>query len=54
MHRCTIGYRGTRSLIFEVANIILSGLHDHAPEDFSHALPIVEESRHAGATSATC
>jgi nitrogenase molybdenum-iron protein NifN len=54
MHRCTVGYRGTRSLIFEVANIILSGLHDHAPEDFSHALPIVEESRHAGATSATC
>jgi nitrogenase molybdenum-iron protein NifN len=54
MHRCTVGYRGTRNLIFEVANIVLSGLHEHAPEDFSHALPIVEESRHAGATPATC
>ena len=54
MHRCTVGYRGTRNLIFEVANIVLSGLHEHAPEDFSHALPIVEETRHAGATTATC
>jgi nitrogenase molybdenum-iron protein NifN len=54
MHRCTVGYRGTRNLIFEVANIVLSGLHEHTPEDFSHALPIVEESRHAGATPATC
>jgi nitrogenase molybdenum-iron protein NifN len=54
MHRCTAGYRGTRNLIFEVANIVLSGLHDHSPEDFAHVPPIVEESRHAGATSATC
>jgi nitrogenase molybdenum-iron protein NifN len=54
MHRCTAGYQGTRNLIFEVANIVLSGLHDHAPEDFAHAQPIVEESRHVGATTATC
>jgi nitrogenase molybdenum-iron protein NifN len=54
MHRCTVGYQGTRNLIFEVANIVLSGLHDHSPEDFTHAQPIVEESRHVGATSATC
>lgn len=52
MHRCTVGYRGTRNLIFEVANIMLSGLHSHAPEDFVHAKPIIEEIRHAGATSA--
>ena len=54
MHRCTAGYRGTRNLIFEVANIVLSGLHDHAPEDFAHAQPIVEETRHVGATPAPC
>jgi nitrogenase molybdenum-iron protein NifN len=54
MHRCTGGYRGTRNLIFEVANIVLAGLRSHTPEDFAHALPIVEETRHAGATSATC
>ena len=54
MHRCTAGYQGTRNLIFEVSNIILSGLHEHAPEDFAQVLPIIEETRHAGATSATC
>lgn len=54
MHRCTAGYQGTRNLIFEVANIVLSGLHEHAPEDYDHASPIIEETRHAGATSATC
>ena len=54
MHRCTAGYRGTRNLIFEFANIVLSGLHDHAPEDFAHAQPIVEETRHVGATTAPC
>lgn len=53
MHRCTVGYRGTRSLIFEVANIVLSDLHEHAPDDFAHAKPIIEETRHAGATPAT-
>ena len=54
MHRCTVGYRGTRSLIFEVANIVLSGLHEHTPDDYSDASPIIEETRHVGATSATC
>ena len=54
MHRCTAGYQGTLNLIFEVSNIILSGLHEHAPGDFAQALPIIEETRHAGATSATC
>jgi nitrogenase molybdenum-iron protein NifN len=51
MHRCTAGYRGTRDLIFEVANLFLAGLHDHTPADFAH---IIEETRHVGATSATC
>ncbi|PPQ35495.1 nitrogenase iron-molybdenum cofactor biosynthesis protein NifN [Rhodopila globiformis] len=53
-HRCTAGYRGTRNLIFEVANIVLGELHEHTPDEFAHAKSIVEETRHAGATSATC
>ncbi|MFO1025486.1 MAG: nitrogenase iron-molybdenum cofactor biosynthesis protein NifN [Acetobacteraceae bacterium] len=54
LHRCTVGYRGTRNLIFEVANIVLAGLHAHRPEDFTHAKPIIEETHHAGATPASC
>jgi nitrogenase molybdenum-iron protein NifN len=52
MHRCTVGYRGTRDLIFEVGNIALAGLHAHTPEHFATAvppLPAIEESRHVGA-----
>ena len=54
MHRCTAGYRGTRDLIFEVANIFQSELHAHGPEDFAGARPIIEETRDADATSAAC
>lgn len=52
-HRATILYRGTRDLIFEVANIVLAGLHAHRPEDFATAVPIIEETAHAGAAPAT-
>jgi nitrogenase molybdenum-iron protein NifN len=31
-HRCHVGYRGTRYLIFEVANIFQSHLHEPTPE----------------------
>lgn len=31
-HRCHVGYRGTRDLIFEVANIFQSNLHEPTPE----------------------
>jgi len=48
--RCTIGYRGTRDLIFEVANIVLAGQHEHTPQDFARS--IVEDTRHVGATHA--
>lgn len=54
MHRLTAGYRGTRNLIFEVANVVLSGLHEHKPGDFSDVLPLNGEERHVGATSAAC
>jgi nitrogenase molybdenum-iron protein NifN len=32
--RCWVGYRGTRQLVFEVANLFQSVLHKHRPEDF--------------------
>jgi nitrogenase molybdenum-iron protein NifN len=54
LHRCTVGYRGTRDLIFEVANTVLAGMHAHGPEDFASAIPPSvghEESHHAGAPS---
>jgi nitrogenase molybdenum-iron protein NifN len=47
MHRCMLGYRGTRDLIFEVANITLAGLHGHSPADYADALPPLQESTDA-------
>jgi nitrogenase molybdenum-iron protein NifN len=35
--RCWVGYRGTRQLVFEVANLFQSQLHAHKPEDFARA-----------------
>ncbi|MCK8784987.1 nitrogenase iron-molybdenum cofactor biosynthesis protein NifN [Roseomonas sp. NAR14] len=46
-HRCTAGYRGTRDLIFEVANIAQAGLHAHGPGDFADVLPGEKEASHA-------
>ncbi len=54
LHRCTVGYRGTRDLIFEVANMVLAGMHAHGPDDFASAVPPFvphEEEHHAGAPS---
>ncbi|MET0390013.1 MAG: nitrogenase iron-molybdenum cofactor biosynthesis protein NifN [Polyangiales bacterium] len=41
--RSWVGYRGTRALIYEVANVFQSALHAHKPEDFAH----VGEGGHA-------
>ena len=53
LHRCTVGYRGTRDLIFEVANTVLAGMHTHGPDDFASAIPAPfttdQENHHAGA-----
>jgi nitrogenase molybdenum-iron protein NifN len=49
--RCTVGYGGTRDLIFTVANIVLAGLYEHAPQDFPRST--VEDTRHVGAAHAT-
>jgi nitrogenase molybdenum-iron protein NifN len=48
-HRCTVGYRGTRQLIYELANLFMAQMHEHAPDDFAAAAPpdpIVEDTRY--------
>ncbi len=54
LHRGTAGYRGTRDLIFEVANTVLAGMHTHGPDDFASAIPppftADQEKHHAGAS----
>lgn len=47
-HRMTVGYRGTRDLIFEVGNLFLANAHEHKPD--SWPLP---ETGHAGSDTAT-
>jgi nitrogenase molybdenum-iron protein NifN len=54
-HRCTVGYRGTRELLYELANLFMAQMHQHAPGDFADAVPpepIIEDTRHADATGA--
>ena len=41
-HRRTVGYRGTRDLIFEVGNMLIEHSHEAAPDDWS--LPEGEEA----------
>ncbi|HET7541829.1 MAG TPA: nitrogenase iron-molybdenum cofactor biosynthesis protein NifN [Polyangiaceae bacterium] len=51
-HRLLAGYRGTRELIYEIANLFMGQLHEHKPEDFPDAIPpapILEDSRHVDA-----
>jgi nitrogenase molybdenum-iron protein NifN len=51
-HRCSVGYRGTRELLYELANLFMGQMHEHAPDDFANAVPpepIVEDTRHGHA-----
>ena len=51
-HRLLVGYRGTRELIYEIANLFMGQLREHRPEDFPEAVPpapILEDSRHVHA-----
>ncbi len=34
-HRLTVGYRGTRDLIFEIGNVFLANAHEHTPADWA-------------------
>jgi nitrogenase molybdenum-iron protein NifN len=33
-HRITVGYRGTRNFVFELANVLMAAEHGHAPTDW--------------------
>jgi nitrogenase molybdenum-iron protein NifN len=51
-HRCTVGYRGTRELLYELANLFMAQMHELAPSDFADAIPpepIIEDTRHGHA-----
>lgn len=37
--RCSTGYRGTRQLIYEIANLFMEQLRPHTPADFADVLP---------------
>jgi nitrogenase molybdenum-iron protein NifN len=55
VHAQTIGYRGTRDLIFRVANLFLGQMHEHGPDDFdpAHRAHTIEEIVHDSASLAT-
>ncbi len=47
-HRCSVGYRGTRALVYELANLFMAELHEHTPGDFADVLPPASlEAKHA-------
>ncbi|MGK3995698.1 nitrogenase iron-molybdenum cofactor biosynthesis protein NifN [Sorangium sp. So ce1024] len=51
-HRASVGYLGTRQLIYEAANLLLGELREPRLEDFAHASPPelhVEDTRHVHA-----
>lgn len=45
-HRCSVGYRGTMNLIFEVANTMIERIEHHHPGDW----PLTPEARRAAAS----
>ncbi|MDD5033940.1 MAG: nitrogenase iron-molybdenum cofactor biosynthesis protein NifN [Methylococcaceae bacterium] len=48
-HQTIVGYRGTRNLIFEVANLFIANGHEPTPETWA----LAEETGHVGETAAT-
>ena len=40
-HRCSVGYRGTMNLIFEIANLMIDRITHHHPDDW----PLTPEAR---------
>jgi nitrogenase molybdenum-iron protein NifN len=37
-HQVTVGYRGTRDLIFEVANMFMAEAHEPGPDDWRQSV----------------
>jgi len=50
--RVSVGYRGTRDLIFEIGNLFLANAHELAAPSHDHATAAVPESQHATASAA--
>lgn len=48
-HKLSVGYRGTRELIFQVTNIFLEHDHEHGPDSW----PLPEESNESAAQAQT-
>jgi nitrogenase molybdenum-iron protein NifN len=48
-HRCQVGYRGTMSLIFEIANLMIEQIEHHHPNDW----PLTPEALRAAANGTT-
>jgi nitrogenase molybdenum-iron protein NifN len=51
-YRTLGGYRGTRELVCEIANVFMSRLREHKPDDFPEAVPpqpMLEDSRRVDA-----
>jgi nitrogenase molybdenum-iron protein NifN len=49
-HQVTVGYRGTRNLIFEVANMFMAAAHEPQPDDWRQ--PASEGAECGSCTSA--
>lgn len=51
-HRVSVGYRGTRDLIFEIGNLFLANIHELAAPSPNHATVAVPEPQHGTASAA--
>ncbi len=51
-HQLSIGYRGTRDLIFQLANTFIANMHAHGPEDWP--LPVEALAAARGGTAGAC
>jgi len=42
-HQVTVGYRGTRDLIFDIGNLFMGAAHEPGPDTWRHSEPEIEE-----------
>ena len=42
-HLVTVGYRGTRNLIFDIGNLFLGDVHEPSPETWRHVEPAPDQ-----------
>ncbi len=53
-HKVSIGYRGTRNMIFEIANIFLANIHEPTPESWRVANEGIATGTELACSSETC